>query len=404
MSESEEERELPELPHDVIVDILSRLPCKSLVKFRCVSKLWNSLIRSHKFAKLQFSRSIGDTSRQCVLLRPEPFCSINYEDLDEFFEDRFELINQEDVPPLVAGVDIDNDADLIGECNGLLCFMLMKRDQKSFLLWNPTTRECKEVRKNDVANLVDVGCMFDFDIRTTSDTKDRADIYGFGYDSISDDYKIVRLMSDLPRTKVVDVEIYMVGRRTWRKIEHPVSGMICIFRNDFRVDNCAFLNGACHWFTYKFATNDTAILRFDLGKEELEELTLPPYLSKSDFISEVLVLGGKLVLPNKINNIEMDIWIMNEYGVGSSFTKKMTVYASQGSESTNFVSPICFSKNDSVLIYDDGGYRLLMYYPESKTWKEAVGHWRQNHLTVYAETLFSPYHIPSAEPNLGETA
>ncbi|CAM9002585.1 unnamed protein product [Rhodiola kirilowii] len=55
MSESEEERELPELPHDVIVDILSRLPCKSLVKFRCVSKQWNSLIRSHKFAKLQFS-------------------------------------------------------------------------------------------------------------------------------------------------------------------------------------------------------------------------------------------------------------------------------------------------------------------------------------------------------------
>ncbi|CAM8911965.1 unnamed protein product [Rhodiola kirilowii] len=396
MSESEEERELPELPHDVIVDILSRLPCKSLVKFRCVSKQWNSLIRSTKFAELQFSRSF---SRQRVLLRLKPFWSINYEDLDEFVEDRFELINQEDVPPLFPDVDINNDANLIGECNGLICFLLMKRDQRSFLLWNPTTRECKEVRKTDVANLVDVGCMFDFDIKTTSYANVRADMYGFGYDSSSDDYKILRLVVG---TKVVDVEIYMVGRRTWRKIERPVSGMICKFRNDFRLDNCAFLNGACHWFTYKFATNDTAILRFDLGKEELEELTLPPYLSKSDFISEVLVLGGKLVLPNKINDIEMDIWVMNEYGGGSSFTKKMTVSASPWSESTNFALPICFSKNDGVLIYDDDGCRLLMYYPESKTWKKAMGYWRQYHLTVYAETLFSPYHIPSVEPSLGE--
>ncbi|CAM8921453.1 unnamed protein product [Rhodiola kirilowii] len=376
MSESEEERELPELPHDVIVDILSRLHCKSLVKFRCVSKQWNSLIRSHKFAKLQFSRSIGDTNR-------------------------FELIYQEDVPPLLAGVDIDNDADLIGECNGLICFLLMKRDQRSFLLWNPTTRECKEVRKHDVANLVDVGCMFDFDIKTTSDTNHRPDMYGFRYDSSSDGYKIVRFVGDCV---VVDVEIYMVGSRTWRKIEHPISGMICIFRDDFRLDNCAFLNGAIHWFAYKYDTNDTAILRFDLGKEELEELTPPPYLSKSYYISEVLVLGGKLVLPNKINDIEMDIWVMNEYGVGSSFTKKMTVSPSPGSESTKFALPICFSKNDGVLIYDDDGCRLLMYYPESKTWKKAMGYWRQNHLTVYAETLFSPYHIPSAEPSLGETA
>ncbi|CAM8915226.1 unnamed protein product [Rhodiola kirilowii] len=392
---SEEERELPELPHDVIVDILSRIPCKSLVKFRCVSKQWNSLIRSPKFAELQFSRSF---SRQRVLLRSKPFWSINYDDLDDFFEDQFEVMNEEDAPPMLADVD---DADLIGECNGLICMALTKQDQRSFLLWNPTSRECKEVRKTDVANVVDVGCMFDFKVKTISDHKDKVDVYGFGYDSISDDYKIVRLVADIPPTKAVNVEIYMVGRRTWRKIQRPVPGMICILRNFFHLDNCAFLNGACHWFTLKFTTSGNAILRFDLGKEEVEEVTLPPYLSNSDFMKEVLVFGGKLVLTNKVSDVEMEIWVMNEYGVGSSFTKKVTVLsAAPVSKSTIFILPICFSKNGGVLISVDG-CRVLIYDPERETWKKARGLWRQHHLTVYAETLISPYHIPSTEPSLG---
>ncbi|CAM8918419.1 unnamed protein product [Rhodiola kirilowii] len=145
MSEPEE-RKLPELPHDVIVDILSRLPCKSLLKFRCVSKQWNSIIRSHKFNKLQLSKSISDTSRQRVLLRLKPsFCSINYDDLDDFVEGHFEVISREDVPPLLADVYFLYGSYVVGQCHGLFCIKQIKWEETSFILWNPTTRESKEM-------------------------------------------------------------------------------------------------------------------------------------------------------------------------------------------------------------------------------------------------------------------
>ncbi|CAM8968015.1 unnamed protein product [Rhodiola kirilowii] len=407
----EEVRELPELPHDVIVDILSRLPCKCLVKFRCVSKQWNSLIRSHNFTKLKLSRSIGDTSRQRVLLRLKPFYSVNYDDLDDFCGCRRKVIHEEDTPPPLANVNTFYNDYLVGECNGLICIMLKYSYGRIFLLWNPTIREFKVVRKNDVANVVDAGCMFDFDsdfdfafdIETAHKYKQ---VYGFGYDSSSDEYKILRLMvvgSDQCE-KVVNVEIYRVGSRIWRKIEHPVSSMTCIFPSSFCFNICAFLNGSCHWVMSKFPTKDNVILRFDLGKEEVEEVTLPPYLSSSEFLRGVMVFGGKLVLHIMVNNVEMEIWVMNEYGAGSFFTKKVTVHAAPWCKLMVYTLPICFSKNGGVLMYDDHNGCLFMHDPEKKTWQVARGSWRRRQLMLYAESLISPFHIPNAELSLVEIA
>ncbi|CAM8915227.1 unnamed protein product [Rhodiola kirilowii] len=329
MSEPEE-RKLPELPHDVIVDILSRLPCKSLLKFRCVSKQWNSIIRSHKFNKLQLSKSISDTSRQRVL-------------------------------------------------------------------WNPTTRECKEVGKNDVANMVDAGCMFD--VKKTR--WNLCEGYGFGYDSSSDDYKIVRLSGS--QTNVVVVEIYKIGSRIWKKFEQSFSDTIWIFQSNCFPNFCPFLNGACHWVAHKSSNQDSLILCFDVRKEQLEEVALPPYLSKSEFVYEVIAFDGKLALPNNVNDVEMEFWVMDEYGVGSSFTKmkKVTMRAAPGSRLSNFTIAICLPKNGGVLMFNEGCRDgLAMISPETKIRKESTYSWEPDFLAVYAESLISPYHIPNADDNL----
>ncbi|GAB2298454.1 hypothetical protein Dimus_032519 [Dionaea muscipula] len=44
-----------ELPKDVVVEILARLPTKSLIRFKCVCKRWFSLIGSDYLATKQFS-------------------------------------------------------------------------------------------------------------------------------------------------------------------------------------------------------------------------------------------------------------------------------------------------------------------------------------------------------------
>ncbi|CAA7016055.1 unnamed protein product [Microthlaspi erraticum] len=48
---------LDSLPHDLKLDILNRLPAKSLSNFRCVSKMWSSIIRSPEFVRSFFSLS-----------------------------------------------------------------------------------------------------------------------------------------------------------------------------------------------------------------------------------------------------------------------------------------------------------------------------------------------------------
>ncbi|KAG0531301.1 hypothetical protein BDA96_04G011900 [Sorghum bicolor] len=49
--------EPPQLPEDIIFDVLSRLPVKTLCRFRCVSKSWRALISSPAFASAQASRA-----------------------------------------------------------------------------------------------------------------------------------------------------------------------------------------------------------------------------------------------------------------------------------------------------------------------------------------------------------
>ncbi|KAK9287920.1 hypothetical protein L1049_016365 [Liquidambar formosana] len=48
---------MPTLPHKIIVHILSRLPVKSLCRFRCVSKPWRTIISEPHFAKTHLDRT-----------------------------------------------------------------------------------------------------------------------------------------------------------------------------------------------------------------------------------------------------------------------------------------------------------------------------------------------------------
>ncbi|XP_019162026.1 PREDICTED: putative F-box protein At3g52320 [Ipomoea nil] len=63
------------LPQDILFEILSKLPAKLLVRFRCVSKLFYALIADHGFGALHRSSSLTLPSRAGILIAIKPHSS-----------------------------------------------------------------------------------------------------------------------------------------------------------------------------------------------------------------------------------------------------------------------------------------------------------------------------------------
>ncbi|KAL7166820.1 hypothetical protein ACSBR2_037484 [Camellia fascicularis] len=57
------------LPEEIITDILSRLPVRLLLRFRCISMHWRALIDSSDFVKLHLNRSIETNTTLSFIIK-----------------------------------------------------------------------------------------------------------------------------------------------------------------------------------------------------------------------------------------------------------------------------------------------------------------------------------------------
>ncbi|KAL9661228.1 hypothetical protein QQ045_026050 [Rhodiola kirilowii] len=75
--------------------------------------------------------------------------------------------------------------NIIGSCDGMLCMMSGER----FYLWNPSTAECREIRESDMRKKLDEYSIF-------GDCRRLGRMFGFGYDSLTDDHNEYKLESE----------------------------------------------------------------------------------------------------------------------------------------------------------------------------------------------------------------
>ncbi|WRX26801.1 F-box domain - like 10, partial [Theobroma cacao] len=256
------------LPTDLIIaDILCRLPVKTLLRFKCVSKLWD-------FAKLHLHQSLkANTNLKLVL------DNTTENDEKAYPVDFNSLCNLVQFPrPFTAEMN-NYHSRIFGSCNGLLAEY--HRDA-GIALWNPSTQKCHYLPAiaDDVSmdHYIIPGYGYDNDT-----------IPGFGYDVISNDYKVVKMMR-FKSQNCFKVMIYSLKAISWRRIKD------CPYDIPFICNDGAYANGCLHWIGDEI--NDLfygkLIFALDLGDEEYHEVPECDIDIRDFGYKNVGVLGGCL--------------------------------------------------------------------------------------------------------------
>ncbi|XP_054779338.1 F-box/kelch-repeat protein At3g23880-like [Prosopis cineraria] len=293
----------PYLPQEIIVNILKRLPVKSLIRFQCVCKHWKHLIKSSYFVSEHLHHS--SLQNPCLLFQREmsgdPF-------ILHLLDSRLQVR------------ELQNDfwcAQIVGSSNGLLCIGMGKYilSPLSFLLWNPAIREVRQVPINDF---------------------ERASAVGFGFSPIINDYKVVRITIGILKSRV---DVYSLNTGLWKEINFGKLKDLSF------CSNAVTANGTLFWRAFDVKDLDEIsvkslgsdfdlIVSFDIAMELFT--LIPEPAIDPDSSAHLVVCENKLaMLCLTFDSFLIDLWVMEEEGTSEfgkrwSWTKKHTIITSSG--------------------------------------------------------------------------
>ncbi|KAK7290222.1 hypothetical protein RIF29_04490 [Crotalaria pallida] len=371
---------VPHLPDDLIVLILLRLPVKSLLRFKCVSKSFFSLISDNQFAISHFDLAASPAHRL--------LCSA-YIEIAHF-----------DYPSLLRSIDLSSSSpssvalippflppscnpQIRGSCRG---FILLCHEYDNLFIWNPLTGAHKKLPLSPTA---------------LSRPKKHCPVYyGFGYDASTNDYLVFLGSLDF-NVEVfwkTDYELFSLRANAWKTIE--VEGNHLPSCLSLGIRNGILLNGVLHWLTYRRDIKTTAILAFDLMEKSFSVLPLPPpVVDVYNFfrlLSDLCVLDGYLCTYLPRNNAT-EIWVMNEYRVSSSWKKCaelcMTSEAIDADDGPPhpYISPI-YSTKCGDIVGLNGGPRVVKFNAKGQMLEHHSFRVYKREAIMYTESLLSfPY-------------
>ncbi|XP_059629483.1 putative F-box protein At4g38870 isoform X1 [Cornus florida] len=326
------------LPEDLIIEILSKLPVKSLIRARAVCKNWYTIIKNSSFVTKHFNHHTNNNSGRLFIYRV----------VKNTRKCIFSLFPDETLagtPPVHQDVVVDMPCYIrivASPYNGILC--LFNRPSNSFAMWNPATREFRALpvlSGNFPPNLVRCG-----------------EICGFGLDLITNDYKVVWIWNTMSVFKGTSfgpyqVAVYTLSTDSWRYLD-VVLPYSCI---ESPLSNTC-INGVYHWCAMN-NDNHPVILSFDMGTELFHE------------IRDIPSSRGALLAPYYNSYLALilydyspifDIWVMMEEGC---WTKQFTVDLP-----AEFGWPLGFWKNGQLIIQNDDYGPVALYDPETHEIKD----------------------------------
>ncbi|KAJ4846467.1 hypothetical protein Tsubulata_006880 [Turnera subulata] len=268
------------LPSEIVEAILALLPDDSIHRFRSVSKSWSSLLVSEAFQKLRFKSAPPELNVQKLLHKP-----LDYDD-DDDYEDDDDDYEDDDYGMPLESCDYRGDEETPTESPpGNVC--------RDIFVWNPFTGVCRKLPEPE----------------GVSRGHDFWHAYGFGYDSVADDYKVflaVRFWYE-PRPRAPVVRIFSLKKGSWKSVENP-NGHLRGFREG---DRGVFLNEALHWRK----EYDAKITAFDLVEEKFGDVPAPSHPQEVLLEHNGIGIVGEYLCMSWIPTPSDDriVWVMKEY-------------------------------------------------------------------------------------------
>ncbi|TYJ16445.1 hypothetical protein E1A91_A10G254000v1 [Gossypium mustelinum] len=345
-----------ELPEALVMEILSKLPVKSLTRFNCVCKRYDGKTFHTYFSQLSTEKDQNYIVKQNIHLP----------------------LFKNDVPCVY------------GASHGLLCLHDSSTDKAA--IWNPSTREFKILPPSSVQRPSYLPCIKGY--RTLNDVSFHH--IAFGFDSKTDDYKVIRFVTltfdiseegeiyrDFEFPDVLQVELYSLRSDSWKEIPFPN------YKPTYIILGNNYIDGISYWqtITGEYDGFREIILSFDLRNEKFSILSIPEFVGYSPkYYISLLVFNGSLSVIfylSKETYTSLDLWVTND-GV---WTKQFSIKSIPP-----FVHPLGFGENGKLLLISSKK-EIFLVDPSTQELKELEIMTYQDHfllsisLHAYVESL-----------------
>ncbi|AES98556.1 putative F-box domain-containing protein [Medicago truncatula] len=354
------------LPDELVAEILSFLPVKSLMRLRCMCKSWKTLIYDSAFVKLHFQRPS----------RKKHIAVIKYEAGYIAETKNFPLNHSLENPSVSIAsnsyyrLEYKDCIRVVGSCNGLLCLLGYSYSSNHnqdetifwFRIWNPATRIISEKLGtcHQPCNLFKLS-------------------FSFGYDNSTRTYNAVVLCTS-------EVKVFHFGDNIWRKIANFTPyNLVDTLGHDGVNQQGVYLSGTVNWISIypeDVTLDKFAIISLDLGTETYKKLLpppgavnlVPPYTEPT-----IATFMDRLCFSHHRKKTHFVIWQMIEFGFEQSWTQFLKIsfqnlLVDNFGHSKYYLFPFCLSENGETLIFASCvQHKAILYNLKTNRVKKAIG-------------------------------
>ncbi|CAH9097477.1 unnamed protein product [Cuscuta europaea] len=313
---------LQSLPHELKIEILKRLPAKSLICLSAVSKPWLSFLTSSEFVSAHlcegatkqffFATTTNSNGRFALVKhadKVEGDLTVQLGPIiipHQRFQNRFSVSLHHCV---------EDGIEIVGSFDGMLCLTFTHPDfHQSIILWNPSIRRHVLLPPPSIH------------------TPRKGD-NGIGFCVASDgDYRVV-WVHEKHEDSAMSVEIYSLNSGKWRirRFTHD------LFPTRWLFSGQAFVGGKMHWIGCEYdecwigseyedqmcdARDICSVTSFDIDEEVFRDVPLPNILKGFDLQARlcIAVVGESLGIIDCDQGF-YDIWVMQDYGNVDSWAR-----------------------------------------------------------------------------------